>query len=309
MKAGTFRARIFGLLRNNRFILILAIVVGLLFPGGAEYVEPAMVPLLGLIMTLSIVEVSLGVFLEFRRIIIPIAVALLLNYVLLSGTYIGLSSLIIDDPDIHTGFVLVAAVPPAVAVIPFTFQLGGNTRLSLVGDVAAYLAALAITPLICVIFLGSNFIELNRLLILLGELILAPILVSQVIRRTHVMSTVDRWRGPVVNWSFFIIFYTIFGLNRDAFVGEPRILLLSIGIAFASTFVLGELIDRGTRALGMPKADRISYALLGTRKTYALAGAIALVFFGTRAAMPAAVCSAFNILHFVWLTWWAKRMR
>ncbi len=309
MRTGPVRARILGLLRNNRFILILAIVVGLLYPEGAEFTEPAMVPLLGLIMTLSILEVSLGVFLELRRIIVPIAVALLLNYVLLSGTYIGLSALIFDDSDIHTGFVLVAAVPPAVAVIPFTFQLGGNTRLSLVGDVAAYLAALAITPLICVIFLGSNFIELNRLLILLGELILAPILISQVIRRTRIMSTVDRWRGPVVNWSFFVIFYTIFGLNRDTFISEPRVLLLSIGIAFASTFVLGELIDRGTRALGSPKADRISYALLGTRKTYALAGAIAVIFFGTKAAMPAAVCSVFNILHFVWLTWWAKRMR
>ncbi len=302
------RRRTAVLLRNNRFILILAIIVGLLVPDGAEYTEPAMVPLLGLIMTLSILEVSLQVFLDFRRVVAPIAVGLFLNYVVLGGTLIGLSWVLVQDPDIHTGFVLVAAVPPAVAVIPFTFQLGGNMRLSLVGDVAAYLAALAITPLISVLFLGSNFIELDRLLILLGELILLPIVLSRFIRKSRVMSTVDTWRGPVVNWSFFVIFYTIFGLNRDTFLNEPDTVLVSLAIAFVSTFVMAELIERGARIGGVVREDRISYALLGTRKTYALAGAIALVFFGTKAAMPAAVCSAFNILHFVWLTWRVKRL-
>ena len=35
--------------------------------------------------------------------------------------------------------------------LALTFILGGNTRFSLLGNVAAYVAALAITPLICTI--------------------------------------------------------------------------------------------------------------------------------------------------------------
>ena len=42
--------------------------------------------------------------------------------------------------------------------------------------------------------------------------------------------------------------------------------------------------------------------LFGTRKNYGLAAAIALAFFGSRAAMPVAVATAFAIMHFISLT-------
>ncbi|MGB2583543.1 MAG: bile acid:sodium symporter, partial [Dehalococcoidia bacterium] len=220
-----------------------------------------------------------------------------------------LSSLIISDADLRTGFVLVAAVPPAVAVRPITYLLGGNTRFSMGGNVAAYTLALAITPLICILFLGANFIEPTRLLIVLGELIAAPIVVSRNLRRTRIMSTVERWRNPVVNWGFFLVIYTMVGLNRDVFLQEPGTLLLVSVVAFTGTFVLAEVINRISRRLGVQKMDRISFMLLGTRKNDGLAGAIALIFFDPRAAMPAALVMTFSVFHFVWLTWWVKRMR
>ena len=188
-------SRIRGLLENNSFIFMLAIAVALAFGGGASYTEPALVPVLGLIMTISILDVSSRVFLDLKKVLFPVLLALILNFVVLSGAYVGLSSLIIDDADLRTGFVLVAAVPPAVAVIPITYILGGNTMFSMVGNVAAYTLALAITPLICILFLGANFIEPTRLLIVLGELIAAPIVVSRILRRTRIMPTVERWRG------------------------------------------------------------------------------------------------------------------
>jgi BASS family bile acid:Na+ symporter len=297
-----------GLLNNNRFIFALALVLGLVVAGGAEYLEPSLVPLLGLIMTLSILEISAKTFLELRKIIRPTILALVLNYIVLSGVIIGMSALILDDADLHTGYVLVAAVPPAVAVIPFTFQLGGNTRFSLVGDVAAYIAALAITPAISLLFLGTSFIETERLLIVLGELIIGPIILSRIVRRTPLMSSVEKWRGPVVNWSFFLVFYTIVGLNSEAFLGEPGELLRIAAVAFVSTFVLAWAIERVSRIAGVDRADRISLMLLGTRKTYGVAGAIALIFFDARAAIPAAVASAVSIIHFVWLTWRVRTM-
>lgn len=302
-------SRIRGLLENNSFIFMLALAVAIAFGGGASYTEPALVPVLGLIMTISILDVSSRVFLDLKKILFPVLLALILNFVVLSGAYVGLSSLIISDADLRTGFVLVAAVPPAVAVIPITYLLGGNTKYSLVGNVAAYTVALAVTPLICILFLGANFIEPTRLLIVLGELIAAPIVVSRILRRTRIMSTVERWRNPVVNWGFFLVIYTMVGLNRDVFLQEPGTLLLVSVVAFTGTFVLAEVINRISRRLGVQKMDRISFMLLGTRKNDGLAGAIALIFFDPRAAMPAALVMTFSVFHFVWLTWWVKRMR
>ena len=302
-------SRIRGLLENNSFIFMLAIAVALVFGGGASYTEPALVPVLGLIMTISILDVSSRVFLDLKKILFPVLLALILNFVVLSGAYVGLSSLIIDDADLRTGFVLVAAVPPAVAVIPITYLLGGNTRFSMVGNVATYTLALAVTPLICILFLGANYIEPTRLLIVLGELIAAPIVVSRILRRTRIMSTVERWRNPVVNWGFFLVIYTMVGLNREVFLQEPGALLLVSVVAFTGTFVLAELINRISRRLGVPKMDRISLMLLGTRKNDGMAGTIALIFFDPRVAMPAALVMTFSVFHFVWLTWWVKRMR
>ncbi len=302
-------SRIMGLLGNNSFIFLLAIAVALLYSDGASYTEPALVPVLGLIMTISILDISSRVFLDLKTILLPVLMALVLNFIILSGIYVGLSSLIIGDEDLRTGFVLVAAMPPAVAVIPITYLLGGNTRYSLVGNVAVYTVALAVTPLICILFLGANFIETERLLIVLGELIVAPIVVSRILRRTRIMSIVERWRNPVVNWGFFLVIYTMVGLNRDVFLQEPGTLLLVSAVAFTGTFVLAEVINRVSIRLGVKKASRISFMLLGTRKNDGLAGAIALIFFDPRAAMPAALVLSFSVFHFVWLTWRVKRMR
>ena len=301
--------RLMALLKSSSFIFMLAMAAGFALGGGASYTEPALVPVLALIMTVSIMGVSSRIFLDFKEILLPVLAALALNYIVLSGAFIGLSFLIISDSELHTGFVLLAAGPPAVAVIPLTYLLGGNTKFSLVGNVAAYIAALAITPAISILFLGTNFIEPTRLLTTLAELIVAPVIISRILRHMPIVSTIERWRGPVVNWGFFLVIYTIVGLNRDAFLHEPYTLLLVSAIAFTSTFVLAEVINRISAALGVAKADRISLLLLGTRKNNGMIGAIALVFFTSRAAIPVAVVSAFTILHFVWLTWWVKRMR
>jgi predicted Na+-dependent transporter len=123
------------------------------------------------------------------------------------------------------------------------------------------------------------------------------------------MGSLNRWRGPVVNWSFFFIVYTIVGLNRHVFLQEPSTLLLVSAIAFVSTFIIAEVINQASRLLGVPREDRISLMLLGTRKTCGLAGAIALLFVSARAAMPSAVATVIAILHYTWLFWRVRRMQ
>jgi BASS family bile acid:Na+ symporter len=301
--------RLRGLLGNNSFIFLLGLAIALTFNGGAPYTERALIPVLAVIMAVSILDISSRVFLDFRRVLPPVAVALVLSFVVLGGIYIGLSHAILSDIDLRAGFVIVAAVPPAVAVIPLTYLLGGDTRFSLVGNVSAYVAALAITPAICLLLLGASLIEPTRLLVILGELIVAPIVASRILRRTRLVSNVDRWRPYVVNWGFFLVIYTIVGLNRDTFLQEPQTLLLPFAIAFTGVVVLSEVINRAARLFGVDKATRISLIFLGTRKNDGVAGTIALIFFGATAAVPAALVSAISVIHFIWLTWWVKRMR
>lgn len=305
MKPKTLLSRLF---RHTGFILALAFVIGLSFPQVAQWTRPAVTPLLAFIMTLSVMSISPRIFMEFKRLLFPIFVSLSLSYLLLGGAFIGLSSILIHDHELWSGFVLVAAVPPAVAVIPYTYQLGGNARLSLVGTVAAYLAALVLTPMISVLFLGVSYIDPARLLISLGELIVAPLIVSQMLRKTGVAGKIEKYRGTTVNWSFFVLVYTVIGLNRETFTSEPMTLLSVSVVALMCTFLLSYLIDWTFKHFGFSKADRISFILLGTRKNYGLAAAIALEFFSPRTAIPTAVAVAFAIISFIWLTFSVKRM-
>ena len=64
-------------------------------------------------------------------------------------TYGALGALVIafgllsPDPQIRSGWVLMGAVPPAVAVIPITSLLGGNVRRALISDAVLYFVGLA----------------------------------------------------------------------------------------------------------------------------------------------------------------------
>lgn len=295
------------LFRNTGFILALAFAIGLSLPYGAVRTSAAVTPLLALTMTMSVMGVSPRLFLDFRRVARPIVISLLLNYGILTFALIGVATLLIPDYELWAGFIMLGAVPAAVAVIPFTYHLEGNVNFSLVGTVASYLAALAIIPAISMSFLGVSIVQPQELLITMGQLIAIPLGVSQILRHTGIAQKLDKYRGSIVNWSFFVVVYTIVGLNHDAFLQEPLTLLRISIIAFLSTFVLSAIINRVAHSMGQDKTTRISLILLGTRKNYGLAAAIALTIFSPRASMPAAVAMVFAIIHFIWLTFRARR--
>ena len=236
-----------------------------------------------------------------------ILVSLLLNYVVMGGITLLMARWLIDDPELWTGFVIIAAVPPAVAVVPFSYILGGNTLFSLVGMTGAYLAALGIMPLAMLAFLGVSVFNPVDLLIILGQLVLLPIIISRILLFTGWAKRINRWRGPITNWSFFTVLFTIVGLNRQAFFGEFTILLKIIIIAIVISFILGEVIEQITKVLRLSRETSISLVLMGSMKNYGLASGILLALFSERAAIPASICAVFGILRFVWLGFHFKK--
>lgn len=297
------------LFKNLGFIFTLALIFGMLFGEGAQYAKPAVTPLLGLIMTMSLLGISLKTFTEFKKFPIFVAVSVLLNYVVLGGTFIGLSYVLLQDYDLWVGFVLIGAVPPAVAVIPFTYRLKGNVDISLVGTLASYLAALAFTPIISIVFTGVSVMQPTQILLTVAELIITPIVLALIFRKVGIAPKLEKIRSYVVNWGFFAVVYIIIGLNRNVFLSDLNTLLMLSIVAFTSTFVLTFIIDYISKRFGVDKPTRISLILLGTRKNYGLAGALALTFFSARAALPTGVAIAFAILNFIFLTFWVKRMK
>jgi BASS family bile acid:Na+ symporter len=104
-----------------------------------------------------------------------------------------------------SGFVILAAVPPAVAVIPFTFFLKGDTDFSLIGTISAYLGALLITPLMVLLFIGTSFVDHLKLMIITIELIFAPLLFARILIMTGIARLIEPIKGDITNWSFFLV--------------------------------------------------------------------------------------------------------
>jgi BASS family bile acid:Na+ symporter len=300
--------RLSRLLRSRDFILILGLGLGLLWGGGARWTNSLTLPLLAAAMTLSVMGVPGAIFRSPRSLLVPALSGIAINYLLLSGIILGMSALFIHDKNLWNGFVLIAAVPPGVAVIPFTYFLNGNRFFSLVGTMGAYLGALIITPLFALGFLGTTFITPVGLFLIMGELILLPFVVAQVLVRTGASKRIDPFKGTITNWSFFVVTYTIVGLNRQVFLDQP-LSLLPVGlIALASTFLLGWAIERIGKSFRLDPTTVTSLVLLGTIKNYGLAGGLSLALFSRQTAVPATVSTMFMTVYIIWLGMKGRRL-
>jgi BASS family bile acid:Na+ symporter len=294
-------------LGNRNVIFLMALVLGFLWDTGAKYTQQLILPGLAVVMTLSSMNIGGDSLQSLKSLVSSTLVGILGNFFLHGVILIGLSALIIRDQFFWNGFILVAAVPPAVAVIPFALFLRGNMDLALLGTIGAYLGALIITPLIALVFLGTGFISPAKLLLILGELIVGPLIVSRILASTGLSKKIDPYKGPITNWSFFLVIYIITGLNRDIFIQQPLSIVPVAVVAILTTFVLGWVIEKIGDFFHYEKAKLTSFVLLATFKNYGLAGALALVFFNPQTAVPATVTSAVGILYFIWLEMRANR--
>jgi len=294
--------KIYNLWRNRDFLLFLAIILGLLAGEGARWTENIVIPALALVMTLSTMGVPGSIFHTPRTLVVPALVGLAMNYGILSSLLWGLNILLVQEEVLSTGFIIMVAVPPAVAVIPFSVLLNGNVNFSLIATIGCYLGALAITPAITIGLLGSGFFDPGKLMTILVELILGPLVLSRILRRSGLSGRIDPLKGAITNWSFFVVTYTIVGLNRAIILNRPLSLLPAAAIAVASTFLLGYLIESAGRLFRLDPKTTTSLVLLGTQKNTGLAAGLALALFSEKTAVPATVTTIFMIVHMIWLS-------
>jgi len=287
--------------RNRNFILLLALTLGFLWAEGAEWTVHMVIPALALVMLVSTIEVPDTIFRSPRKLLTPTMVGIAINYAVLGVLILILNNLVIHDDPTWTGFVILAAVPPAVKTIAFTYSLGGDTTFSLFGTIGCYLVALIMTPLMILAFLGSILLDPGKPFIIMIEVIIIPLCVSRVLLWTKTAERMKPVRGVITNWSFFVIVYTSVALNRGVFLSSPLSLLPIAVIATVCTFLLGSLIGGLAAFLRIDSKTRTSLILLGTLKNDSIAVGLALSLFDQRTAVPATVFVVFMIVYLIWL--------
>ncbi|OPY47656.1 MAG: hypothetical protein A4E47_00173 [Methanosaeta sp. PtaU1.Bin028] len=278
--------RALSLQKSPAFPLSAAVALGLAYPAAGW--EWLIIPSLLLAMTFSLQDVRLERASGLKK----AAAGLMLNYLLLSGVIIALSQGL-DDPALRQGYLVMAAVPPAIAVVPLSRLLGGDVSLAVLTESICYLAGLVLTPMIIFAFAhvsGAGMLQVGQAVLLL---IVLPFFIS---RKVHLLGL-----NPdlPVTLGLFLVTYLVVGANQDA-LWEVQMLDAGL-IAVARTFLTGAVAFLILGALGSDRETRITLTLFGSYKNLGLTAAMALLIFGQRAAIPAAVCALAETAFYITL--------
>src|SRR2546425_12057580 len=120
------------------------LVVGFATGGFPAYSKEISQVALVLGMTFSMTEISIA-GISPRAELRPFLLAFSMSYVVLSGLILAFA-VMSPDPQIRSGWVLMAAGPPAIAVVPITSILRGDTRRAVIALALLYLLGLSLVP-------------------------------------------------------------------------------------------------------------------------------------------------------------------
>lgn len=211
------------------------------------------------------------------------------------GTLVIAFGLVSPDPQIRSGWILMGAVPPAVAVVPVTSLLRGNVRRALISEAVLYFVGLVAVPGLSLLFLGES-VPVQTLALQTLLLIGIPVLLSRPLRA---WKPVHEARPVVVCLSFFLLVLAIAGSTRSTLLAEPS-LAAGLGLlAFARTVGLGLVILALTKLLAVSRETQIAAVTFAGFKNLGLTVVLAFTVFGALASLPAITALIFET---VWMS-------
>ena len=291
----------------SHLLFIAAILLGLFLPQAASAAAFLILPALTMILTVTLLRFPRGFFRDPKPLLPGALWGNLMNYLVLGNLMILGSIFLIRDENIWIGMVLIAAIPPAVAILPLSDRLGGDKVLTLAGFAGTHLGALILTPLIGAAFLKYIPIHFDKLMILVFTLIVLPLMLSRIAVDRNWDDKIKQNEGAIADCCFFILFYALTAHNAELLRQRPLEIILIALLALATLFSISLTLLLIGRFYKISHSKISSLLLLGTMKNYGLAGGIALYLFNHEAALPALIFSFFLFLNSIWLKFRSRK--
>ena len=281
-------------LESYTIMMVLGLVLGLACGGFPVYTKEISMASLAILMTLSLSNVKIGET-RNREHLNHAMRTLVVNYIFLTGLILVMGLFFSDD--LWPGWVLMAAAPSAVSIVPFTTVLGGQTSKALFSTAANYLLALGIMPAMTLLLIGSA-VSVMSLVYSLLLLIVLPMIASRLVTRANISKPVNT---SMMNLMFAILIFAVAGSNRDAFIGEPMVVIAVSVACVIRTFGSGLTTEFLMRKSGVPKESRVSYVLFASYKNLGLTATLAIALFEPIVAVPATICIVFEVVWVIFL--------
>ena len=287
------------MLGNSALMMMLSLITALALGGfpsvfGLTNSNIAMITLV-IMMSLSLTNLQLK-GLKVRDHTASIGRAFLLSMVLASGATVLVSFLF--EGDLRAGWVIAAAVPSAISVVPFTYLMKGDLEPTLVSTAALYIIALVFTPLLTLLLLGQA-IEVTLLLFYVGLLILLPLCISRPLRRMNIRPD---HKAAIINVTFFVLIIAVAGPNRHIFFEDHVLLVSLLAAALLRIFGIGLLWNWYLKRKNVPRERRVPEVLFSSHKNTGMAATLAIALIGPAAAVPATICAVVDIAWLIFLS-------
>lgn len=290
-------------MKNSRnILLLLAFILGLSIGDLAVYTKSALFPTIIILMALSFTGISSKEFFPLKSLLKPVLLACFLNYFFFGVLLLLWYKVFNVDPSYWSGFVVAVTTPPGVAIIPFAFLLKGDVKYATVGTVGAYIFALFISPIALQLLVGQTNVSIQIQLFYMLKVIALPFLISRFLRSEKLLPAIEKARGTVINICFFIVFFTILGMNRNVFFSDPGLILKLVLVAFFTYVVPGEILHRSLSSMNVAYEKIIVTRMLAGIKNGGLIAVTAFDLFGAKAAIPGTIISSVAIIYLLSLT-------
>ncbi|HEB37333.1 MAG TPA: hypothetical protein ENI14_01550 [Thermoplasmatales archaeon] len=283
------------ILSSFSFFVILGIILGLLTGGFPAYTNEISMLSLIIAMIFSLLPVSFS-SLSLREGSKNVVISILLNFGLLSALILLLGGLFPEN--IEKGFIVMAAVPTAIAVLPITTFLKGDTKYALFSLSSIYLVSFAFTPFIIVVFLAKE-IDMVILVRDIFLLIALPLILSQIIKRIEMPKQLPK---AIANICFFLLVFAVVGKNRAFLFNDIEIILVISLALLIRTFGTGLMVRWIGRKRKLPEDKIIPFSLFASFKNEGMAILLCISLFPSDIAYVAAVPA---VIAIIWEMIWA----
>lgn len=284
-----------GYLSDTRIWILLGVICALLIGplGSFTSILVIIVLIVQLSFSMSDIKFNADAVKENRNAII---LSMIACFVICTASILLMGALFIPDhPDIWKGWVILAAVPSAGSAVTVTFYFRGNMEACVMSTAVIYLAALVITPLITLLFIGEAVDPLKIFQYVL-LFVAIPILATFPIRR---MKIDRRVKLIIINLAIFVLVVLSLGQNREYVLGDP-VMILFIALACAiRIFGVGFIMMYLMKKLGTNRENGVVYLPMAVWKNSGLAASLCFVLLAdaTGAVIP---CVISIIVELIW---------
>lgn len=205
------------------------------------------------------------------------------------------------------GWVLLACVPCAIAVISGALLMGADTKLMTLSVTAIYIVAIIFTPVTVALLTGGSVDPLTILKYVL-LFILVPMIISLPLGKMRIPKSVNT---IVINFCFLAMVLVAFGKCRDTMISDPMTVLLIAVACFIRVPVIHLVSEMVLRKAKVPVEKRIHYILLlGWKNSgMSLALCITLVPDSSAVLLPGSISLVFELTYMMFMMWYYSRLR